>query len=43
VNPRSVFLDANVLMPVSLSDVLMRLAETGALKIYWSQHALDAA
>ncbi|MDR0991258.1 MAG: PIN domain-containing protein [Propionibacteriaceae bacterium] len=38
-----VFLDANTLMPISLADLLLRLAEEGLIEPFWSQHVLDGA
>ena len=40
---RPVFLDANVLVPVSLTDLLLRLAEAGLLEPFWSPRVLADA
>ena len=40
---RPVFLDANVLVPVSLTDLLLRLAELGLLEPFWSPRVLADA
>jgi predicted nucleic acid-binding protein len=37
----SVFLDANVLVPVGLTDLLLRLAEKGLIDPHWSPQVLD--
>lgn len=37
----NVFLDANVLVPVGLTDLLLRLAEKGVIDPHWSPDVLD--
>ena len=40
---RAIFLDANVLVPVSLTDLILRLTEAGLVEPFWSQRVLDEA
>jgi predicted nucleic acid-binding protein len=42
VNPK-VVLDANVLYPFTLRDTLLRSAEAGLCRVYWSTEILDEA
>jgi len=37
----TVFLDANVLVPVAMTDVLLRLGEAGMIDPHWSRQVLD--
>lgn len=39
----SAFLDACVLMPVALTDTVLRLADAGLFRPLWSQAVLDEA
>lgn len=39
--PLKVVLDANVLFPFTLRDTLLRAAEAGYLRVYWSEQILD--
>ncbi|MCL1841010.1 MAG: PIN domain-containing protein [Propionibacteriaceae bacterium] len=43
MSPQPVFLDANVLVPVSFADMLLSLAERGVLSPFWSEHVMTAA
>lgn len=36
-----VFLDANVLVPITMADVLLRLGDAGLIEPYWSEAVLD--
>jgi len=36
-----VFLDANVLVPITMTDVLLRLATAGLIEPYWSETVLE--
>jgi len=38
-----VFVDANALVPTSLADVLLRLAEKRVLELFWADLVLDDA
>ena len=39
--PTSALLDACVLMPINLTDVLLRLAKAGTFRPLWSAEVLD--
>ena len=38
-----VFIDANALMPISLADLLLRVAEEGLIEPFWSGNVLRGA
>jgi hypothetical protein len=40
---RPVFVDANALVPISLTNLLLRLAEEGLIEPFWSRSVLDDA
>lgn len=39
--PFPAFLDACVLIPIRLTDLLLRLAEEGSYRVLWSDEVLD--
>ena len=40
-HPDRVFVDSATLYPISIADLVLRLAEVGMLDLLWSDHLLD--
>ncbi|MDR1295523.1 MAG: hypothetical protein LBK59_11350 [Bifidobacteriaceae bacterium] len=38
-----VFVDANALVPISLTNLLLRIAEKGVIEPFWSESVLEDA